>query len=55
MVCRFFKLSLLRYEYYFFFVEKLQPNSISECYIKTNEELLNKLRSSAANVKPDVN
>ncbi|CAF3430854.1 unnamed protein product [Rotaria sp. Silwood1] len=32
--------------------EKLQPNSTSECYIKTNEELLNKLRSNAANKIP---
>ncbi|CAM4757580.1 unnamed protein product [Rotaria magnacalcarata] len=29
--------------------KKLQPNSTSECYVKTNEELLNKLRSTAAN------
>lgn len=34
------------------FLEKLQPNSTSECYIKTNEELLNKLRSMAAKVTP---
>ncbi|CAF2837681.1 unnamed protein product [Rotaria sp. Silwood2] len=34
--------------------EKLQPNSTSECYTKTNEELLNRLRSNAANVKPNV-
>ncbi|CAF0984155.1 unnamed protein product [Rotaria sordida] len=33
---------------------KLQPNSTSECYVKTNEELLNRLRSNAANVKPNV-
>lgn len=35
-------------------LEKLQPNSSSECYVKTDEALLNKLRSSAANVKPSV-
>lgn len=35
-------------------LEKLQPNSTSECYIKTNEELLNKLRSMASKVTPTV-
>jgi hypothetical protein len=39
----------------FFFAEKLQSNSTSEIYIKTNEEVLNKLRSTAANVNPNVN
>ncbi|CAF1398584.1 unnamed protein product [Adineta steineri] len=29
----------------------LQPNSISECYIPTDEQVLNKLRSKAANAK----
>ena len=38
----------------FFCLEKLQPNSTSECYIKTNEELLNKLRTMAAKVTPNV-
>lgn len=30
----------------------LQPNSSSECYTRTNEDLLTKLRSLAANAKP---
>ncbi|CAF1129647.1 unnamed protein product [Rotaria sordida] len=32
----------------------LQPNSASECYTKTDEELLNKLRSNAANAKSHI-
>ncbi len=47
----FLNLSSLRYQ---FVIEKLQSNSTSECYIKTNEELLNKLRTIAAKVTPNV-
>ncbi len=47
----FLNLSSLRYQ---FLIEKLQSNSTSECYIKTNEELLNKLRTIAAKVTPNV-
>ncbi|CAF1217272.1 unnamed protein product [Rotaria magnacalcarata] len=32
----------------------LQPNSASDCYIKTDQDLLNKLRSNAAKVKAHV-
>jgi hypothetical protein len=35
----------------FSYLEILQPNSSSECYTRTNEELLNKLRALAANAK----
>jgi hypothetical protein len=37
-----------------FYLGILQPNSTSECYTRTNEELLNKLRSNAAKAKPHV-
>ncbi len=36
-------------------LETLQSNSTSECYIKTNEAVLKKLRTNAAKVKPNVN
>lgn len=35
-------------------LEMLQSNSNSECYIKTNETVLAKLRKNAAKIKPNV-
>lgn len=34
-----------------FFVEILQSNSASDCYLKNNHELLNKLRTNAIKLK----
>jgi hypothetical protein len=46
--------SIDKYKMIVLYLEILQPNSVSECYIRTNNELLNKLRSSAANAKSHV-
>lgn len=37
-----------------FLVEILKSNALTECYTKTDEALLNKLRANAANAKPHV-